>query len=253
MRPIAFILILLIAYGCEKDLELSPSNDPEANLKNYTQTFNSQKIKEDLFAFAGKSPAFEKDSPNYPIHIYSIIRESAQEVRIYTSDSVLYPDSLELFTETQLNSEPITNGFFTRFLDNDTTIDRLIRICYRNADSLHISKSIQLNVTTRNTLILNSIIREVNSQGYLSFDWSAAPATTFHFLTMSDPSKDLLFAVQTKRSDFSFYDLRFVDHVFYQAENSPELVPGLRYTFSFFSIDNKGWLTARSSDTFIAE
>jgi len=253
MRPIAFILILLIAYGCEKDLELSPSNDPEANLKNYTQTFNSQKIKEDLFAFAGKSPAFEKESPNYPIYIYSIIPESAQEVRIYTSDSVLYPDSIELFTETQLNSEPINNGFFTRFLDNDTTIDRLIRICYRNADSLHISKSIQLNVTTRNTLILNSIIREVNSQGYLSFDWSAAPATTFHFLTMSDPSKDLLFAVQTKRSDFSFYDLRFVDHVFYQAENSPELVPGLRYTFSFFSIDNKGWLTARSSDTFIAE
>lgn len=253
MRIIAVIAILLIASSCEKDLELSQSNDPDKNLNNYLLTFSSENISEDLFAYAGKSTVFERQTPNFPVHIYSVIPKKAQEIRIYSSDSIQYPDSLELFVETEFTFDYLQNGFFTRFLDSDTVNDRIIRICYQSVDSLHISAPITMNVSKRNTSSINGIIREVNSQGYLSFDWSSAPATAFHFLTMSDRSDDLIFALRTGRSDFSFYDLRFADSVLFQAETNPELQLGLEYDFSVYSISSKGWLNATASNTFSAE
>lgn len=243
----------MLLFGCEKDLELNGNNLPKANLKNYLATYAEDKIADDLFAFAGKSPFFENETPGFPVHIYAIIPDNAVGVRIYSSDSTQFPDSLDLFTQIDFTYELLQDGFFTRFIDNDTLQDKVIRISYQNADSLHISIPIELKVTSRSSSRLNGIIREINSQDYLSFDWSSVPATEFHFLTMSDPANDLVFALLTRRSDFSFYDIRFTERVLFQAETRPQLQPNYQYRFSVFSISSKGWLNASANNTFTAE
>ena len=252
-RLVKISILLLVLAGCEKDLEINEDYLTDQNLESYLSTFDDVKIVEDLFAFAGKSDFFERETSNFPIHIYAAIPDLANEMRVYSSDSIQYPDSLELYEEIDLEFEDLEDGFFTRFIDNDSLSDKILRICYQSGDSLHISIPIEMRAATQITKPINGIFRELNSQGFLLFDWSSIPATEFYLLTMIDPFGDLTFALQTRRSDFSFYDLRYVENVLFQAEIKPELVPNYEYQFSVFALSSDGWLNATASDTFVAE
>lgn len=195
----------------------------------------------------------EEQTPNFPVHIYARIPSNAQDIRVYSSDSIQYPDSLELYTQINLGSDEVMNGFLTRFIDRDTLSDRVIRICYQHDDLLHLSIPLEMKVTTLSSKQIPGILREMNSQGFISFDWTAFPATEFHFLTMTDPFGDVLFGLLTRRSDFPFYDLRFAERILFQSENKPTLRPTYTYQFSVFSVSRKGWLNASASNTFTAE
>ena len=55
-------ILLLVLAGCEKDLGINEDYLTDQSLENYLSTFEESKIVEDLFAFAGKSDVFERET-----------------------------------------------------------------------------------------------------------------------------------------------------------------------------------------------
>lgn len=247
------LILSLVLASCNKDGPIDDCALHSDKLSVHMQSYLSDHISYSTFAFAGNHDDFMAENGRYPVQILAVIPSEATNIRYYESDSLGNRDSLETYKEKEV--EPLTSaeGLFTIFPRNQPRRDRYCRITYEHGDTLFLSPAIAIRARTLKSTYLDPITTDSAANGYFTFSWSSVPATDLYVFLLTDYTGSAIAGLTTRRNNLQFYDLRFAVRNFFPELNRPELVVGVGYTCTVYSISQRGWLNAMGKHTFKLE
>lgn len=247
-----WIFALLAMAGCRKDPAFETTDFTLDNLEKTLASWQPQYVSNRAIVMAGNHTSFERETNREPLHIY-IAQTKLSEIAYFTTDSLAHRDSLVLYKRRPLISSASSEGFFTRISRSEPVRDHFARITYRSEDSLFISPPITIRATTLKTNNVSDMAVFTNSSGYLEFSWARVAGAAEYLMTLTGPTGDVFCAIYTARTNFLFYDLRFVIKNLTPELKNPMLISGENYVMTVVALNRNHWMMAYGTHHFVVE
>jgi hypothetical protein len=251
MKGIPYRMMLLLAVlftACEEDPALDSQYKPIVHLDDFLAVQDTSGIRSPRLIFASD---FATNEASIDLFVYS--ENKLESFVVFRSDTLQFKDSNELY-KPRLSLYHDQEGKLHRIAVPIQATDHFLRLFYQTEKETFLSAPISIRQATLNTDTIGSgdIDLIEASDGFLDFQWPSVPASEFYFIQLFNEQGDAFMQLTLDRTQFSFYDLRWVKENFTSDLRDPELIPGKPYVFQVDAIGTQGWHLAHGTKAFIA-
>jgi len=227
---------------------MSCSNDDdnqlqESVLSEYIE-MNTNVILDDVIACAGGKEDGLFGPKSEPTSIFFLPIDGAKDIRYY--EAINIEDSLDFskYSQIDLDSDPIFNGYLRKFKNISFTGERMGIVTYKTSEILHVSTPIRLKTSIKPTEV-NSNLVSINVNGLNPiFNWQDGEIkeNVIYFQVVSDSNGNLISGTYTFEKQFTFYDLSNVVLNITDTNSNPELKSNMDYKFTMMGVSEDNWV-----------
>lgn len=246
-----FIAIALNFISCKKDP--TEKNVPKTGLAKYLEDNKTFTVSDELIACAASQPETEADYVQFPVSVFFYPITGAYEYKYFECNDINVDiKDYAKFSEKELTSEPVFNGYLRRFKNKTINQDVWGIVTYKVGNVIDICRAIRIKHYTKPTQFAPELVTITDSLTFPRFDWQDGKIAenAIYFQIVSDTLDNLISGTYTYEKHFKFYNLSNVVINIRDVNPAPTLLSSNKYNFMLMSVSQDNWVNLIGAKSF---
>ena len=257
MRYFFLFIFIYVCFSCVDPLSKT-TPDLKSNLSDYINSNNSFPLVQDsLIACAAGGLNALSTTEEFPISILFYPERSPSQFLYFESESGdVNPELLDNYWLTELEHEPLFNGFMRKFKRTSTNSDVWGIVSFIRDGKIFISNAIKIKYAEKpseNNPDLISVDSSEELEPIFSWEDGQFPENAIYFQVVSDSENNLISGTYTYEKQFQYYRTENVVLNIKPQNPVQVLIKDQEYKFTLMGVSNDNWVNLGMQKSFIAK